>query len=61
MQNVPSDKAQETALHSRLLELHRMLLDLVRKEYEVDNAPVATVPEVARAHAESMLLLQALR
>jgi hypothetical protein len=40
MQNVSSEKARENALHARLLALHKMLLDLVRAEYEVEHGPV---------------------
>jgi hypothetical protein len=32
--------AQANALHSQLLELHRVLLDLVRAEYEREHGPV---------------------
>jgi hypothetical protein len=32
--------AQEAALHGRLLDLHRMLLELVRDEYEQEHGPI---------------------
>lgn len=41
MKNVPSAAtAQANALHARLLELHKMLLDIVRAEYEREHGPI---------------------
>jgi hypothetical protein len=42
MQKVSSDatRANVNALHARLLELHKILLDLVRAEYEREHGPV---------------------
>ncbi|MDB5218183.1 MAG: uncharacterized protein JWO86_6110 [Myxococcaceae bacterium] len=40
MQNGSTDTAQANALHSQLLELHRVLLQLVRGDYEREHGPV---------------------
>jgi hypothetical protein len=40
MQNAASEQAKANAVHERLLALHKLLLDLVRAEYEVEHGPI---------------------